>query len=125
MKRSQHRLLDTVSTTLKWRSFKNGSRTYLDAFQRSMPLRHHLHLSTPIQRVSRQANNTALLELTDGSRLEYDHVVLAVHADQALSLLAEGATKAERDILGSFKTTRNECFLHSDSSVSLRQPRLT
>lgn len=47
----------------------------------------------------------------------FDHVVLAVHASQALDILGSGASLLEKDILGKFKTTRNVCVLHSDESV--------
>lgn len=50
---------------------------------------------------------------------EYKHVVLAVHAHQALCLLGDGATELEYTILDTFKTSQNICYLHSDESVSV------
>lgn len=58
------------------------------------------------------------LRFEDGSFQSFDSVVLAVHANQALALIDDGATELERSILGSFKTSRNVCFLHSDTTVS-------
>ncbi|KAF2794310.1 FAD/NAD(P)-binding domain-containing protein [Melanomma pulvis-pyrius CBS 109.77] len=112
----QHRLLDTAFRTLHWRSFRNGSKTYVDAFQRQLPQNHTLHLSTSVQRVTRSEHG-ASIELADGTTSQYDHVVLAVHANQALWLLGHGATELEKQILGAFKTSRNECYLHSDTSL--------
>lgn len=110
--------MDCVSRTLRWRSFRNGSRTYVDAFQNSLPIRYPLHLSTPVRQVSRRSGVGASLEVANGACLKYDHGVLAVHANQALSLLGDEATDLERSILGCFKTSKNVCYLHSDTSVS-------
>ncbi|EQL03527.1 amine oxidase [Ophiocordyceps sinensis CO18] len=111
---AKHGLLDTVTKRLRWRSFRNGSKTYVDAFRRSLPPRHRLHLSTPVHGVARGGKGV-LLSFADGSRQAYDHVVLAVHANQALALMGGDATGLERRILGAFKTSRNVCYLHSDT----------
>ncbi|ROW11902.1 hypothetical protein VPNG_04907 [Cytospora leucostoma] len=112
-----HGLLDTVTRALRWRSFRNGSKTYVDSFQRSLPTRHQLHLSRPVKKVTRVEGGT-ILEFSQQPQKAYDHVVLAVHANQALQLLGEEATSSERKILGSFKTSKNICYLHSDTSSS-------
>lgn len=77
-------------------------------------------MSTPVRGVSRRPGTGASIELANGNSIDYDHVVLAVHANQALSLLGKGATDLERRILGCFQTSRNVCYLHSDTSVSRR-----
>jgi predicted NAD/FAD-binding protein len=43
-------------------------------------------------------------------------VVIATHADQALRLLGE-PTGPEREVLGAFRYSRNEAWLHTDTSV--------
>ncbi|KAG8419044.1 hypothetical protein J3459_011585 [Metarhizium acridum] len=116
-----HGLLDTVTKTLQWRSFRNGSRTYIDAFQDSLPQRHKLHLNTSVHDVTR-IGNEVLVSFSDGSAKTFDHVVLAVHANQAVTLLGDNATALERRILGSFKTSRNICYLHSDTSLLPERP---
>lgn len=58
--------------------------------------------------------------MADGSVADFDHVVLAVHANEALTILGQGATTMERDILRHFHTSENICLLHSDMSVSSR-----
>ena len=55
--------------------------------------------------------------MPDGKLEYFDHVVLAVHANQALGLLGVNATQDESDILSEFKTSRNICILHSDVEV--------
>jgi len=45
----------------------------------------------------------------------FDAVVFATHGDQVLGLL-QNPNDAERDVLGAFQTTRNDTWLHSDTS---------
>lgn len=113
-----HGLLDTMWRTLRWDTIKNGSGAYIDTFMRSLRPNQHVHLDSAIKSITRQSNSSICLEMADGSREEFDHVVLAVHANQALRVLGQNATKTEKDILSNFHTTRNVCVLHSDESVS-------
>lgn len=82
---------------------------------------HQIHLSTPVTGV-RSADNGKILVSTKRGVMEYeyeyDHVILATHGDQALSLLGKDATEFEREILGAFKTSKNTAVLHSDKNVS-------
>ncbi|KAI1824020.1 FAD/NAD(P)-binding domain-containing protein [Xylaria intraflava] len=116
-----HRLLDTPLRTLRWRSFRNGSQTYVNAFQNSLPRQHKLYLNTTVQSVRRTGDGVSI-KLADGSSKTYDHVVLAIHANQALRVLGSEATDLERTLLGNFKTTRNTCYLHSDTSFLPKRP---
>ena len=52
----------------------------------------------------------------------FDRVVLATHADQALTLLAD-ADGEERDVLGSFRYSRNLAILHTDARFMPVRPR--
>jgi hypothetical protein len=111
-------MLNTMTETLRWKAFKNGSKMYIEKFVETTPQNHHYHLNTPIQRVIRQqGTDKALLVFTDGSVESFDHVVLAVHAHQALEILGEQSTSLERKVLGAFRTSRNECVVHSDPTV--------
>src|SRR5208282_3611686 len=51
----------------------------------------------------------------------FDRVVVATHADTALSLLAD-PTDLERSVLGAFTYATNEAVLHSDPRLLPRQP---
>lgn len=117
MTRSTHQLLNTITESLKWGTVKNGSKSYVDAFLRTLPTNHHCHLETKIRRVRREPDNSVSLVFMDESIEIFDHVVFTVHANQALSLLGEEATALEKDILGSFRTSRNEIVLHLDPTV--------
>lgn len=91
----------------------------MDSFQRSLPPRHQLHMGAAVQKVTRVEGGPVLDFADERPRKTYDHVVLAVHANQALRLLGDQASSLERKVLGSFKTSENICYLHSDTSVSL------
>jgi predicted NAD/FAD-binding protein len=56
------------------------------------------------------------VEPDKGSAGHFDHVILAVHSDQALHLLADPTDK-EREILGAIPYQDNRVALHSDTSV--------
>lgn len=55
--------------------------------------------------------------MADGTTDVFDHVILAVHAYQALELLGGHASLEEREVLSAFTTSSNVCVLHSDSKV--------
>ncbi|KHO01973.1 amine oxidase [Metarhizium album ARSEF 1941] len=67
------------------------------------------------------SRNEVLISFLDGTQKTFDHVVLAVHANQAATLLGDDVTALERKILGGFKTSRNTCYLHSDTSLLPRR----
>lgn len=98
----------------QWRTVSGGAARYVEALVRGF--RDRIRLRHPVRRVARQADHV----LVDGER--FDEVVLACHADQALSLLAE-ATPAEREILGALPYQTNTVLVHTDISVLPRRRR--
>lgn len=74
----------------------------------------HIFLNNPVQRISNGKDGKVVLHLPNDKTDTFDHVILATHADQALSILGPSATKEERSILSCFKTSKNEVVLHSD-----------
>lgn len=96
----------------RWRTVTGGSRTYVDAIaQRLGP---NLHLGLGVRSLRRTEDGIEL-RTDDGAVHEFDHVVVATHADQALRLL-EDPSDAERRVLGGFDYSTNEAVLHTDSS---------
>jgi predicted NAD/FAD-binding protein len=55
-----------------------------------------------------------------GEPERFDEVVLACHADQALTVLTD-ATERERELLGAFPYQRNEVVLHTDATLLPRR----
>lgn len=101
-----------------WRVIDKGSRTYVEAM--TSRFRDRIRLKSPVLSVRR--NEAAVEVLTTGYSAEsFDHVIFACHSDQALRMLGEGATQAEREILGSFPYEKNIAVLHTDASVLPRR----
>ncbi len=104
-----------------WRVISGGSYQYVNALTR--PFRDRIRLNSPVHAIVRGANHVEITSderLRDGQtqrRVEsYDHVIVASHSDQALSLLKQ-PTPLERDILGAMPYQENEAVLHTDHSV--------
>jgi uncharacterized protein len=106
-----HRALQVLGRP-RWRSVTGGSRRYVEAV--IAPLRHALRPATPVRRIRRLPGRVEVL--TDFGAEEFDDVVLAVHSDQALAMLAD-PTPAERAVLGAIPYQRNEAVLHTDASL--------
>jgi predicted NAD/FAD-binding protein len=115
---TRHRLLQ-VRNTLQWRAIRGGSRTYVDRLVDTIP--DGVQVGTCLRSVRRSGNGVEV-QLEDGSALNFDHVVMAVHSDQALRLLAD-PTDAERDILGAFEYQPNDVVVHTDVSLLPRNRR--
>jgi uncharacterized protein len=102
-----------------WLTVKGGSSRYVEALTR--PLGERLRLSTPVSRIERFDDH---VEVTPaGGEPEYfDEVVLAVHSDQALRMIADPSA-AEAEVLGAIPYQPNETVLHSDRSLLPRRRR--
>ncbi len=99
-----------------WRTVAGGSRTYVEALlERS---RATLHLGLAVRSVVRRDDVEVRTE--DGAAYRFDAVVLAVHGDQALPLLADPSDD-ERRVLSAFRSTTNETVLHTDERVLPRR----
>ncbi|MEV6412311.1 FAD-dependent oxidoreductase [Kribbella sp. NPDC051718] len=105
-----HHGMLTVSGSPKWRTVTGGSRTYVDAVVSRLQA---VRTSTPVRAVLR--HDDAVEVITDRSE-EFDHVVVATHADTALELLGD-ATPEEKTLLGAFDYSVNPTWLHTDTAV--------
>ncbi len=100
-----------------WRTVVGGSRSYVERL--ASPLNGRIRAGAGAARIERVAGRVAV---TDGAdrREVYDHVVVAAHADEALALLAD-PDRNERALLGAFRYSRNEAWLHCDESFMPRR----
>lgn len=101
----------------EWRTVTGGSSTYIDPMIRSFEDR--IHLGRGVTRIVRNAGDVEL-HLDDASSHRFDHVVIASHADQALAMLAD-PTPLENDLLGRWKYSINDTWLHTDVSLMPRR----
>ncbi|MFM9609257.1 NAD(P)/FAD-dependent oxidoreductase [Streptomyces niveiscabiei] len=107
----EHHGLLSVTGSPVWRTVTGGSRAYVDRVAEHIT---EIRTGTPVQAVRRHADRA---EVTAGDGTEsYDAVVIAVHPDQALRLLAD-PTAQERDVLGAFRYSRNTTLLHTDTRL--------
>ncbi|MFC9425048.1 NAD(P)/FAD-dependent oxidoreductase [Streptomyces sp. NPDC056987] len=111
-----HHGLLTIQGSPVWRTVTGGSRAYVDLIGKQLAA---VHTATPVRSVRRRPDG---VEITagDGTARRYDSVVVAVHPDQALRLLAD-ATEEERRVLGAFPYSRNATQLHTDTGVLPRR----
>ena len=107
-----HHGMLTVAGSPTWRTVVGGSRTYVERLSARLP---DVRRATPVTAVSRHADGVDVMT-TDGQVHTFDQVVLATHADQALSVLAD-ATPEEKQDLGAITYSVNHTLLHRDSSL--------
>lgn len=110
-----HHLLNTLSERSKWRTIQGGCNRYIDAIMRDFP-KDHVHIKSRVTGMSPSKDGPVILDLDDRQE-KFDHVILAVHGDQAMQLMKPKATKEEASILGCFQTNKNIAILHSDTTV--------
>ena len=95
----------------QWYTVTGRSRTYVKKVLAKIS--GEIFKNYKVNSVSRNENNVRIKIGDD--YLDYDHVVLASHADQSLKML-DKPTEEEQKILSKFKYVSNEAILHSDES---------
>lgn len=114
-----HGLLD-VRNRPQWRTVCGGSREYVRRL--TAPFADRVRLRTPVCGVRRLAGGVQVL--TAGAEPQhYDGIVFACHSDDALAILGNEATAAERAVLGAIRYQPNEAVLHTDAALLPRRPR--
>lgn len=97
----------------QWQYLKGGSHTYIKAIQENFQGK--VALNSPIESITRQ-NDGILIKTKKGKNQKFDFVIIATHADQALSMLSDPSSEEKR-LLGAWKYQVNHGILHSDQSV--------
>ncbi len=113
---ASHGLLK-ISDRPQWRTVRGGSREYVRRLLAGFD--HDMRLADPVVAIDRPGVG-AVIRTQSGRVEEFDAVVLATHADQALALLAD-ADGGERDVLGAFPYQENLAVLHSDPAMMPRR----
>ena len=101
-----------------WCAVRGGSDTYVPKL--AAPLGSRVHTGAAPSRVTRTAD-AVRLEFATRPPMEADAVVFACHGDEVLPVLAD-ATPVEREVLGAFRSTTNETWLHVDDTWLPRRP---
>ena len=100
-----------------WRTVRGGSRAYENKLTASYA--GHIRLNENIVSIRRNPDGVEI-DTATGDTQRYDHVVMATHADQALSLL-DNASRDERAVLTKFRYSRNLAVLHCDVGLMPRR----
>ena len=103
-----------VQNRPQWHTVAGGARQYVHAILQGLDAR----LATPVTHIERTMAGVSVR--AGGVTEPFDAVVLAVHSDQALRLLAQPSA-AERRVLGAIRYQPNRAVLHTDTRVMLRR----
>ena len=104
----------------QWYTVKNRSRTYVNKILNKISGEHYKNYK--INLIKRYKEN---IEIFYGEKNEffiYDKVVIATHADEALSIL-EKPTDEEKNLLSNFKYKNNLAVIHTDKNQMPRNKK--
>ena len=96
-----------------WRTVTGGSRSYVDRIAALTPA--SVRLGCPARAVARELDGVVVTD-ANGHTDQFDEIVIATHADQALKLLVD-PDEVETQLLGAFRYTPNRAVLHTDRSL--------
>lgn len=106
-----HGLLNLVERP-QWYTVTGGSREYISKITK--PYEHKIKHNTAALSVTPKDGKVSVID-SKGETAEYDHVILASHADQSLELLQTQDTEV-KNILSSFTYQKNRIVVHTDQS---------
>jgi len=98
----------------QWYTVTGRSRTYVSRVLQKISGKYFKN--SKVNKISRSEGNVRISINNNDECLDYDHVVLASHADQSLKLL-EDPSEEEKSILKEFKYVDNVAYLHTDESL--------
>ena len=110
----QNHGLFKLSNRPQWYTVKNRSRTYVNKILKNISGEYYKNYE--IKKIKRGESNVRIFYGDKNEFFDYDKVVMATHADEALSLI-ENPTNDEKQILSKFKYKKNTAYIHSDSNV--------
>ena len=109
----------SVNDRPTWYVIQGGSKEYVRKL--TAPFRHRIRVDTPVERITRHPHSV-LIKARNKPPEQFEHVFLATHSDQALTLLRD-PLPLEREVLSAIPYQENEAVLHTDERV-LPQRRL-
>ena len=98
----------------QWYTIKNRSRTYVKKILETISGEYYKNYR--INKISRLSNGVKIYYGGNNEFFDYDKVVIATHADEALSLITD-PTPEEKSILANFKYKNNIAIIHTDESL--------
>jgi predicted NAD/FAD-binding protein len=113
-----HGLLQVFDRPM-WRTVKGGGREYVRRLAAQLD---DVRTACPVTAVRRSGSGLALTH-RHGTE-HFDQVVMACHSDQALAILGDAASPAQRDVLSAIRYQPNRAVLHTDPALLPRDRRL-
>ena len=104
----------------QWYTVSNRSKTYVNKILSKISGEHFKNYQ--ISKIIRTSNGIKLYYGDKSEFFNYDKVVIATHADEAISLI-EDATQDEKQILSNFKYRENLAVIHTDQNVMPKNER--
>ncbi|MBT8348869.1 MAG: NAD(P)-binding protein [Sulfurovum sp.] len=109
-----------VTTQHQWLTVSGGSKNYVERIQSDISGK--IILNSDVISIRRHDNGVTLIH-KDGRESNYDKVVMAMHAPQALEMI-EDPNILEKEILSAFAYKENEALLHNDSKALYPDKRI-
>ena len=105
----------------KWYTVKGRSKIYVNKILQTISGEYFKNYE--IKKVFRNKNKVRLFYGSSNEYFDYDQVVFANHADEALQLI-KNPTEYEIKILKNFRYKKNLAFLHNDDSLMPRNKKV-
>ncbi len=113
----EHHGMLRITGSPQWSTVVGGSRTYVDRLRALLP---DVRAGRAVVDVTRHGSGVQVRDVT-GQVSRFDRVVVATHADQALSLLVDPSDE-EVTTLKQFAYSSNATVLHTDDGVLPEAP---
>ncbi|HSA65237.1 MAG TPA: FAD-dependent oxidoreductase [Nitrospira sp.] len=107
----------SVNGRPQWRVIKGGSQRYAERLIE--PFRSRILVKSPVESIARFPDYVEIRAKIEGLAhrvMCFDHVIIASHSDQALTMLAD-PSPVEKGILSAIPYQDNEAVLHTDPSL--------
>ena len=101
-----------MKTRHPWWTVVNGAKSYVTKL--TQPFRDRIRLNCPVAKVERLPGGGVRVTPKQGEAEVFEKVILAAHADQTLTMLAD-PTDLERRLLSCFRYQTNSAILHTDN----------
>ena len=95
----------------QWYTVSNRSRTYVKNVLSKISGEHYKNY--PIKKIKAKSTGIDLYYGGENEYFNYDKVVLATHADQALSII-DHPSDQEKNVLSNYKYKKNIAYIHTD-----------
>ena len=111
MKFFQNHGLFKIKDRPQWYTVTNRSRTYVKKVLDNISGEYYKNY--PINKIARNASGVKVYYGKKNEFFDYEKVVLATHADEAISII-ENPTEIEKKILSNFQYRKNLAIIHTD-----------